>query len=747
MVGCHRFLHWLGALLTWLVAATVVAAPNAKLYQAQLPLALFSAPDLCAYAPCNAVFPEANRFSQRKGNPPYVEAWRDEGGKKQLLGYIALSTDVTKIPAYSGKTLISLIGITRDGRFARVALLNHSEPILLLGIPEEKLIAFNEQYTGKPITTRIEIGKVEDESGNAIGIDGLSGATVTVVVQNQIVRAVARAVGRQVGLITQVERPEARFVTTGRRYSWQELEQLGLVHTLRVYPSDLGWETPAAQSGQNPAAGGPGDTKTGEAPALEVRFGLLDHPDVGKSLLGEAGWESLKARLKPGENAIFVIRTAGSESFKGSGFVRGGVFDRIQLRQLGDVFTFRDLDYVPLYDLVAEGTPAFDESGIFIVRDPAFSAAYPWEFVFLGNRIVDKLTGHREYVSFGQSYWLPESMLEGGRPELPKPEASWMRFWKTRTAEIGLFVATLLAMAGVYAARDRLTARATRKRKWPVDGFKYAFWLISVFFFGWHLLAQPSITQVLTWFHSLLTEWRWELFLTDPFIFLFWIFIVVTVFVWGRGLFCGWACPFGSLSELLFKVAQWVGLKRFQFQLPMRWHLRLKNLKYGIFLFLLAVSAFSMPLAEKLAEVEPFKTTFLVGILERGGLFAAYASVLLGLSLFMERPFCKYLCPLGAALALPTTFRWFGLRRKAECTQCTACARGCGSLAIDAVGRIDHRECMLCLDCMVLYHDPHACPPLAAERKRREKLGLPLTPVGKDGYFIPIQSVAVKQEG
>ncbi|HNU20472.1 MAG TPA: hypothetical protein PKK53_09325 [Hydrogenophilus thermoluteolus] len=48
---------------------------------------------------------------------------------------------------------------------------------------------------------------------------------------------------------------------------------------------------------------------------------------------------------------------------------------------------------------------------------------------------------------------------------------------------------------------------------------------------------------------------------------------------------------------------------------------------------------------------------------------------------------------------------------------------------------------------MVLYHDPHACPPLAAERKRREKLGLPLTPVGKDGYFIPIQPVAVKQEG
>src|SRR5665647_790192 len=70
-----------------------------------------------------------------------------------------------------------------------------------------------------------------------------------------------------------------------------------------------------------------------------------------------------------------------------------------------------------------------------------------------------------------------------------------------------------------------------------------------------------------------------------------------------------------------------------------------------------------------------------------------------------------------------------------------ACAVGCGAQAIDADGRIDHRECLHCLDCMVLYTDPKGCPPLAKERKRREQGGLEMTPIGRDGYFIPIYPV------
>ena len=688
-------------------------------YEASLPADINTNPDLCASLPCQEVLPGADSFSERMGKPSYVEAYRTDNGDKQLVGYVFLSTDIVDIPAYSGKPVITLIGMDTQGIITGTKILRHSEPILLLGIPESVLTKFVNQYLGKYVGDKIEIGKGRDEEGY-IGLDAITGATVTVIAQNQVVMRSGVAIARQVGILKIEPKPAIRFSALDEKLGWDQLVKEGSVQRLTVKPEQLGM---------------PRD----DQPYVDMYFGYLNTPSVGKSVLGDGGYRNLMSRLGPDDHAIFIVSN-GSDTFKGSGFVRGGIFDRVQVAQDMDAYTFRDLDYLNLWGLEAAGAPSYKESAIFIIRGQGFSAAYPWKLVFLANKL-DRETGHRDFVSFDREYWVLDKYQEAGRPTVVKPDAPWVRVWKMRAVEIGLFTALLVAVAVVYASRDALTRRSTRKNKWPVNAFKYTFWVISIGFVGFGLLAQPSITQVLTWFHSLLFKWQWELFLTDPFIFLFWIFIILTTFVWGRGLFCGWMCPFGSLSELIYKVAGAIDLKRFQFALPMKWHNRLKWIKYGVFFVLLAVSVFSMGLAEKLAEVEPFKTTFLVGMFNRAWPYTLFVAVLLGLSIFIERPFCKYLCPLGASLAMPSTFRWFGLKRKQECNSCKACAVGCGSLAIDEHGRIDHRECMHCLDCMILYTDEHACPPLAQERKRRTKAGLPLTPIGSDGYYIPIKPV------
>lgn len=737
-----RILTALCLLFTWGIAFGAA-------YEAPLPAELSTDPDMCKYLPCKDVMPGADSFSPRMGKPAYVEAYRSKHGEhgktedhdrkdedkkdrgkknadredddRTLIGYVFLSTDIVDIPAYSGKPVVTLIGMDTKGIITGVRVLRHSEPILLLGIPESELTRFVMQYLGKFVGDKIEVGAGRPDEG-VIGLDAITGATVTVIAQNQVVLRSGLEVAKQVGIIEPTIRPQARYTDVKDKRDWNALVKEGSIQRLKVSMADVGLP-PSPQ------------------PYIDIHFGYLNAPAVGRSILGDAGYASLMSRLGPGDHAIFLIAN-GFESFKGSGFVRGGIYDRVQVAQDMDSFTFRDLDYLNLYRIEAAGAPAYRESAIFIIRSPTFSAAYPWSLVFLANK-MDRQTGAKTFVNFDKEYWLPASQLQGGRPTIVKPEAVWVKVWKGRKFEIGLFVLWLALAGTVYALRDKLVRRSTHKDKRWKDIPKYFLWITSIGFVGYYLLAVPSITQVLTWFHAILFEWKWELFLSDPFIFLFWIFIIVTVFFWGRGMFCGWMCPYGSLQELVYKMAGALGLKRYQRHLlPQRVHDRLKWLKYAIFAVLLAVSFFSMGLAEKMAEVEPFKTTFLVGVWNRTWPFVTFWVVLLLAALLFERPFCKYLCPLGAALAVPSTFRWWGLRRKAECGPCAACAVGCGSQAIDASGRIDQRECLLCLDCQVLYYDDHACPPLAKERKRRTKAGEPLTPIGADGYFIPIVPVA-----
>ncbi|MFP5383797.1 MAG: 4Fe-4S binding protein [Gammaproteobacteria bacterium] len=704
-------------LLSGFLGLFLSASAGAASYEAELSTAMLTGPDLCSYAPCRDVLPGAERFSERKGRPSYVEAYGGEGDA--LIGYVFLSTDIVDIPAYSGKPIVTLIGMDAAGKITGAKILKHSEPILLVGIPESELTKFVLQFVGKNAWDKVEVGKARAEGGY-LGVDAISGATVTVIAQNQVMMRSAYKVARQVGIVQAEVRPPAVYTEGHARRTWSELQKEGSIQRLSVSAADVG------------------ETDTRE-PLIEMYFGYLNAPNIGRSVLGDAAWERLMARLGPNDHAIFIVAN-GRTSFKGSGFVRGGIYDRVQVAQDVESVTFRDLDYLNLYSVVAEGAPSYTESAIFIVRSETFSAAYPWNLVFLANKL-DKKTGQRTFANFDREYWVPAAYLEGGRPKITRAEPVWVRVWKSRAVEIVLFSLLLIGVAVVYANRDRLTRASNRHNKWPVNMFKYVAWAVSVGFVGFYLMAQPSITQVLTWFHSLLYRWTWELFLSDPFIFLFWIFIFVTVFLWGRGLFCGWLCPFGSLTEILYKIGSVTGLKRFQFHLPKPWHDRLKWVKYAAFFVLLGVSFFSMTLAEQMAEIEPFKTMFLVGIMNRAWPYTLFAAGLLALSIFMERPFCKYLCPLGASLAIPSTFRWFGLKRKQECNTCTACAVGCGSLAIDRDGRIDQRECLLCLDCMVLYTDDHACPPLAQERKSREKRGLPLTAIAADGYFIPVVQI------
>jgi NosR/NirI family nitrous oxide reductase transcriptional regulator len=189
-----------------------------------------------------------------------------------------------------------------------------------------------------------------------------------------------------------------------------------------------------------------------------------------------------------------------------------------------------------------------------------------------------------------------------------------------------------------------------------------------------------------------------------------WIFIVAVSLIWGRGVFCGWVCPYGAMTELAFKITERLGLKTFE--LPDRLHLPLRHLRYGILVVLVAVFLWDSILAERLAEVEPFKSTFLVPAWTRHWGFLAWWLLLLGISFVWYRPFCRYVCPLGGGLALMSSFRPSGPRRRQFCSTCQICARGCEPRAFRKDGSIDPRECLSCMDCEATYRNETVCPPL-----------------------------------
>ncbi|MCB1988701.1 MAG: FMN-binding protein, partial [Burkholderiaceae bacterium] len=179
---------WLALVAALTAMPPGVQAAGAGTYEAELPADLATAKDMCALLPCKDVFPGATHFSERKGQPPYVEAYDKVGEGSQLLGYVMLSTDITDTPAYSGKPVVTLIGMDKTGHFVGVKVLKHSEPILLLGIPESALLQFNDQYLGKSVADKIEIGQSRPDE-NVVGLDAISGATVTVIAQNQVMMA------------------------------------------------------------------------------------------------------------------------------------------------------------------------------------------------------------------------------------------------------------------------------------------------------------------------------------------------------------------------------------------------------------------------------------------------------------------------------------------------------------------------------------------------------------------------------
>lgn len=696
---------WCLAAVAVVLGALAVAVPTASAQYGAAPTRLD-----CARMPCAEVLPGAVRFEREEGHA--FDTGYDASG--EVVGWVALSVELVDVVAYSGHPVVVLFGLDRQGVITGTHLEHHSEPILLAGIPVSELVTFIAFYRGHRADEHISVGSAAREDGvvtvtrrtgehgdheehddegeerddDAVrfaAVDVISGATVTALAANRTILDAARAVGTTTGVIDATAERSGRFVAGEEPWTWARMQQEGVFGRLTVSEREMGFDS--------------------DQPFMDLWFTIADAPAIGGSLIPRGDYAYLLERLQPGEHLVVILGN-GSSSFKGSGFVRGGIFDRVRVQQgLGEI-QFRDIDYLNLPRLATPDAPRFREGAVFITRDGHLDPGSPFTLVFLGSRL-----GHgrdREFRSFEAAHTLPTSVYQ--LDEVPEELSVWEAAWQNRRVDVIVLGIWLLLVTGVFSAR-----RYTFTRLANVKRLHLASMIVSFALVGVHLRAQPSVTQMLTLVGTLAAPLRGEpmrseVFLTEPLLFILWIFIAITSLIFGRGVFCGWVCPYGVMTELAFKVGKLLKLP--QRDLPDAIHGKLRYVRYGILAVLIVLFLVEPPLGERAAEVEPFKSTFLVPFWTREWMFLAWWVVLFGLSMFSWRPFCRYVCPMGAGLAVFNSFRVAGPKRRQYCSHCKICQRGCEPKAIADDGTIDPRECLSCMECEATYHEEKICPPL-----------------------------------
>ncbi len=630
---------------------------------------------------------------RREGTPPL---WQVDapGGPS---GVIASTWDVAQSAGYSGQPIDILVGITPGARISGAELRRHNEPILTLGISTADIARYVGGFSGFDLTAP----RVEAFADSSHLPPIIAGATVSTGVIRDAILRTARTVAVSEGYI----RPAGGVIdrVTFSQRAWSDLVADG-----SVAHAAMSLDEARRRFGEI-------DDPLPEAgmPFIEAWIAVLDPPSIGRSLLGHAAFSNIVASVGPGDTSILIAGT-GFHSHRGTAYLDSGVFDRLELIQSERTIKLRKADYLRIDKLALDDAPRFKEISVFrIPSSTGFVATAPFRIEISAERT--RKDGTIATLRSAATYALPKSYFAAAVSD-GEPQPIWVAAWQRKPFTIAA-VATMIAwVAGAFFVQEFFVSRPAL---W-LNG-RLAFLAVTLVFLGWIAKGQLSVIQVVAFLHALLNGFHWETFLIEPVIFMLWAFLALGLLFWGRGVYCGWLCPFGALQELLNEAAKRLGVR--QVEVPFALQERLWAIKYALFVAILGLSFYSMDRAIVLAEAEPFKTAISMSFL-REWPFVAFALALLIAGLFIERFYCRYLCPLGAALAIPAKLKLFDwLHRRPQCgRECRFCETQCTVGAIDTLGRINPNECILCLRCQVIMNDEAQCVVLKRRAGRRPEL-------------------------
>ncbi|MGB0206338.1 MAG: 4Fe-4S binding protein, partial [Neptuniibacter sp.] len=452
---------------------------------------------------------------------------------------------------------------------------------------------------------------------------------------------------------------------------------------------------------------------------VELYVMNLAIPSVGRNVLSPKSWDFLQENLDTGDHAILVVSN-GRYSFMHDKTLRGGISDRLLLRQEGLPVEMRDLDFSERIDLynpdyklrLPVGMEGADWMVYRVIDTSGIDIALPLDFEFSISRGEDIVYLPTITESFRFSYTIPDDFYY----EPDSADKTWVSIWLKRQWDLLVLLIGLSILSIVLVKPSLITQRPGWFKK-----FRFAYLVFTLFFIGWYAQGQLSIVNITGAIQSILAGGNLNFFLYDPMTLVIWAFVVPTFFIWGRGTFCGWLCPFGALQELSTQLLSKLNLPNFEPDESL--DRILKKIKYLLLLAILT-AAFTSPVwTDRLVEIEPFKTSITFYFV-RYWPFIVWAIIAVLASTLIYKGYCRYVCPLGAAMAVLGKLRIMNwLPRREECgSPCQLCKKSCAYESINRDGSIDYDECFQCLDCVVIYDNDTLCVPQIVEKRSGRKL-------------------------
>jgi transcriptional regulator of nitric oxide reductase len=625
-------------------------------------------------------------------------------------GYVFETEPLAPLPGFSGAPINMLVLLDPEGNFLDVRLIEQNEPIFVSGLGEAVLRQFLEQYAGLSITTSVVVGSPYGEGAGGsslVYLDGVTKATASVRIAHESIMGAALAVAREKMQGLSLDPPAYPDPDHDETLTWDDLVNQGLATRLVVTNAEVDaafagtiWEDDDPEARDNP-----------DATYLDLWIVDIGPQSIARAVLDAESLEQLRnfLEISPNDQPILLIETA-RHGLVGPDFVRNTSPDLLSAEQGGFPVALRDAD------LIFDVLPDVPEGVSMILRTDrrlGFDPIRDWILSVQAVRQHGVFQPQVGGVAFSTSHVTDDRFYI--RPVAVTPKPPWLSALQSRQTDMIALAVFLTGLVGVLLIR--MNPLADTGLFTPI---RLTVLAVVIGFVGWWGQGQLSIVTVLGGIRTALDGGSFAFLLYDPFSLLIWAVTILGFVLWGRGLFCGWLCQFGAMQEFTHHLGRLLRLPRLE--PSARWDARLKRVKYVLLAGMIGTVFLAPDHVDTVAEVEPFKTA-ITTIFVREWYYVAYAALWLVAGMVLFKGFCRYVCPLGAVMAIGGLIRgrdW--IERRAECgSPCQLCRVKCNYGAIAKTGEIQYSECFQCLDCVTIHNDDTQCVPLVLARRQNRR--------------------------